>query len=926
MQQSKRRPIHRVLATAVGGAALAAAQLALAMPANDDCANATAIAALPFVDVLDTSMAGTGVDDQAHSCTGALDSNSVWYEYVVPANETLDLDLLGTPYEAVIAVYDACGVAANEIACFHDDSGSIETRAPLSVRAGNTVYLQVTDVGGAGGVMTFNVNNDPKFKVGTVKTIQQVAGSSTPNPSGGVIGTIHSSTILSGRVAAYAATTHGIYQRTAGGLSNIAASGMATPIGGVFRKFGPPVTQNAASVAFYAGIDGVPGVREGIFSWNGAVLAAVAVEGDPTPAGGTYRGFEEFIAMNGLGDIAFAARIDTNPNDGLFAVVGGVPSLVALEDDASPCGGFFRSFSSNRGGVAINAAGDVAFRADDTLGEGMHLWQGGVVTAYACEGGAPPATGGVYRSFGEHIDMNVGADAIFMAVVDNGSILDAIFAGPTAGLTLLAVEGGAIGFTNFTGFRDNILPSINDARQSAYVARLAFPGDAIVGAVNFVAAPTVILAENGACPFGGSISAFGEEVDLNLLGDVTAEVACTSGRGVIRGNGGVFSGVGNTFDATALGTGWRFSDGQTDAAGDVVVSSKRTAIYGGRCGGGGCTPPILMAKSPMPLAGAAAANIETIDPYSVNGSKEAVFTAVASGGGVRTELILRGRPGGPLTKVVEVGDPLPVAVGTFAGFSDSDPFGGNTGLWRAASQGRKVAFAASVSSGSYDRGIFQAKGAVMATLAYNGMVAPSGETLEEFSSPSISGNKVVFAAETSIGDCIYRSIKPTLPLNTVICVGDPAPASVGGSIDDIIAPPTIAGRTVRFLATVAGGAASECVFGDDGTVFDAIVCEGAPLPGGGTLDSGASGSVGTNPGSQGKGVIFAGRNLDDEQAVLVYRKDTFYTVAMSNRTAVGGNLISLWNPYTAIKGKTVVFGGSLAGANDSTTLFLSRLK
>ena len=135
-------------------------------------------------------------------------------------------------------------------------------------------------------------------------------GTGSPSPTGGSIGAIGQSAILSGRAAAYTGTSEGIFRRAAGGLSVIALSGMATPVGGVFRTFGPPAIQGAASIAFWASIDGVVGGSRGtlLVEWRGRRTDRGG-RGTWRRLGGTYRGFEKFIAMSLAGDIAFTAQL-----------------------------------------------------------------------------------------------------------------------------------------------------------------------------------------------------------------------------------------------------------------------------------------------------------------------------------------------------------------------------------------------------------------------------------------------------------------------------------------------------------------------------------------------------------------------------------------------------------------------------------------
>ena len=180
----RRSAIRTIFIASVCLAAMAAAHLAWAMPANDDCAGATVIGALPFAASVDTSMATTGVDDQPHTCSGlALDSNTVWYEYVVPASQTLDLDTLGTSYDTVVSVYDGCGAAATELACFFDDTGE-ETRAPFAASVGSTIYIQISDAGVGGGLLSLGVNDDPAFKIGSLRSTQQGRGHGFTEPDG----------------------------------------------------------------------------------------------------------------------------------------------------------------------------------------------------------------------------------------------------------------------------------------------------------------------------------------------------------------------------------------------------------------------------------------------------------------------------------------------------------------------------------------------------------------------------------------------------------------------------------------------------------------------------------------------------------------------------------------------------------------------
>lgn len=102
--------------------AVCTADVAAAQPANDDCANATLVTSLPFVDSVDMTTATTELGDPVSTC-GGQGTNSIWYRIPAGSDATLLRGLVagsGTDY-GVRAWTGSCG-ALVELECeFLDD-------------------------------------------------------------------------------------------------------------------------------------------------------------------------------------------------------------------------------------------------------------------------------------------------------------------------------------------------------------------------------------------------------------------------------------------------------------------------------------------------------------------------------------------------------------------------------------------------------------------------------------------------------------------------------------------------------------------------------------------------------------------------------------------------------------------------------------
>ena len=140
------------LAFASHGVALAAP------PANDDCADATAVSALPFDDAIaDTSEATTEPSDPTNGCDFQKGSNSVWYRFTAPSDGVVVADTFGSDYDTTLAAYTgACGAFTDELDCDEDSGGGSQSQISFPVTSGTTYLIEVTG-NDASGSLAFSL-------------------------------------------------------------------------------------------------------------------------------------------------------------------------------------------------------------------------------------------------------------------------------------------------------------------------------------------------------------------------------------------------------------------------------------------------------------------------------------------------------------------------------------------------------------------------------------------------------------------------------------------------------------------------------------------------------------------------------------------------------------------------------------------------
>src|SRR2546425_735521 len=224
----------------------------------------------------------------------------------------------------------------------------------------------------------------------------------------------------------------------------VVLAGDAVPGGGTFERFSveslpivAPVTSEGR-VAFFATI--LRGrASEGFFVWSEGKVAKVVVDGDPSPAGGTFSGFgrHPIPALNAHGRLAFAAAVAGGKTvEGIFLATGRTVRTVAVTGGAAP--GVPSGVLASVDAPSLNDRGDVAFLATVRRGreslEAIYVASAGKLRKVAAgifvvEGdrvrkvaalGDPAPGGGVFSYLGLWPALSAAGTVGFVASVDHG--------------------------------------------------------------------------------------------------------------------------------------------------------------------------------------------------------------------------------------------------------------------------------------------------------------------------------------------------------------------------------------------------------------------------------------------------------------------------------------------------------------------------
>ncbi len=154
-------------------------------PANDACAQATAVTTFPFSATFDTTLATSAADDPVPSCVVTATpktAKSVWLRVVSPIAGAVTISTVGSDYDTVVSAHTgACGALA-PIGCDDDGSGDLAAVLTFPVAAGTPYLVAITDFAGIGGTLVVDATVDvvppPSCRTGAPGTC--VPGSGAP--------------------------------------------------------------------------------------------------------------------------------------------------------------------------------------------------------------------------------------------------------------------------------------------------------------------------------------------------------------------------------------------------------------------------------------------------------------------------------------------------------------------------------------------------------------------------------------------------------------------------------------------------------------------------------------------------------------------------------------------------------------------------
>src|SRR5262245_22525815 len=399
----------------------------------------------------------------------------------------------------------------------------------------------------------------------------------------------------------------------------VALSGTLAPSGGNYGTFGTsafsvflPVVNESGRVYFSSNLTG-GSATVGLFAGPPGGVQAIALQGDPAPAGGNYSSFSDQV-QTPSGVIAFSCSLTGgSAAQGLFVGSPGALQTVAISGMPAPGGG--GNYSTGFLTPLLNGSGRVAFSTSLTGGtstQGVFAGVPGSVQAVALLGNPSPA-GGNYSSF-TRLVLNTSGQVGFSAGLSGGSATAGAFVGMPGAIQAVALQGNpAPAGGNYSGFPS--IPMLNDAGQVAIVSALT--GGSATGGV-FVGTPGALqtVALQGApAPAGGNYDTFAFDPALNGAGRVV-------------------------FRATLVG------------------GSSASGLF---VGAPGSVQSAALSGTPAPGGG----NFNNFFPSQINGFGQVAFAATLAGAGVdmTNDVGLYAGSVGALSKVVRKGDAIDVDPG-----------------------------------------------------------------------------------------------------------------------------------------------------------------------------------------------------------------------------------------------------------------------
>lgn len=282
---------------------------------------------------------------------------------------------------------------------------------------GNFAFVSAPSLTTSGDVI---FNTGTAIFRGNGKTNVPLVQDGDPAPGGGNLivggtgfnansrGLITFGTFVNGGIA-----TEGVFRTDSSHTIAIALDGTPSPTGGTFLFFSSPVIDEVGRVAFYAGMIG-GSADYGIYRGDGENINTIFAANQIAPSGRTFLDFSDPL-MNKHGHVLVLAQLDTGT--GLFLHDGRDAVAIALSGEPAPNGGNYSSFF---GPLTLNDCGQTAFEARLIGGSsGIFRADRTTITSIALKGTAAAGTTGTFDTFG---DLQIGKDGsvVFIATLTIG--------------------------------------------------------------------------------------------------------------------------------------------------------------------------------------------------------------------------------------------------------------------------------------------------------------------------------------------------------------------------------------------------------------------------------------------------------------------------------------------------------------------------
>jgi hypothetical protein len=122
---------------------------------NDDIAQATEIATLPYGRAQNTTGASTETGEPTASCMATPAENSVWYSFSPSFAQDVVAETFGSDYDTELAVW--VGSPVSEVGCNDDAGFTLQSEVAFRALAGATYYFQIDGYAGASGNLDFDL-------------------------------------------------------------------------------------------------------------------------------------------------------------------------------------------------------------------------------------------------------------------------------------------------------------------------------------------------------------------------------------------------------------------------------------------------------------------------------------------------------------------------------------------------------------------------------------------------------------------------------------------------------------------------------------------------------------------------------------------------------------------------------------------------